>query len=139
MHWNLASTPPEASLQSLITDVMTSPTVVVQVKDYYALGQYTKHLTDLTLDKEQGHWRLVGHNGNWDKHVKGWHSLAPLVEVYRTDNQALLDSKSKTEIEYGEVSPKMIRIGVLHDVSILKSGDLVYSIADGAYNLYRID
>lgn len=139
MHWNLPSNPPEASLQSLITDVMTSPTVVVQVKDYYALGQYTKHLTEPTLDKEQGNWRIVGHNGNWDKHVKGWHELAPLVKVYRTDNHDLLDSKSKTEIEYGEVSPKMIRIDVLHDVSVLKSGDLVYSIADGAYNLYRID
>ena len=79
MKFNLPSNPPVPNQKSLITNVMQSPEVVVQVKDYYEIGRYTQHIDQL-INKEQGYWRINGHNGNWDRHIKGWSALPALIE-----------------------------------------------------------
>ena len=79
MKFNSPTNPPVTNQKSLITDVMQSPEVVVQVKDYYAIARYTQHI-DPCINKEQGHWRINGHVGNWDRYVKGWHALPLLIK-----------------------------------------------------------
>ena len=79
MKFKLPSNPPVPNQTSLITDVMQSPEVVVQIKDHYAIGRYTHHI-DPCINKEQGYWRINGHNGNWDCHIKGWYALPPLTK-----------------------------------------------------------
>ena len=79
MKFNSPTNPPVTNQKSLVTDVMQSPEVVVQVKDHYAIARYTQHI-DPCINKEQGHWRINGHVGNWDRYVKGWHALPLLIK-----------------------------------------------------------
>lgn len=78
MNWSTLPHP-EATSPSLMTDVLQSPQVLVQCNGTYALAVYQVHLTHPEIFEEQGHWRVDGHNGNWDKHVKQWAELPPLT------------------------------------------------------------
>lgn len=51
MKFNSPTNPPVPNQKSLITDLMQSPEVVLQVKDYYAIGRYTSHI-DPCINKE---------------------------------------------------------------------------------------
>ena len=81
--WITNSVPTELKLHKYLTDTITSKQVVVLVSskidgNYPCIATYTKNV-DSSIDEEQGHWRLVGHNGNWDKRVLGWFPLPDII------------------------------------------------------------
>lgn len=144
-NWITNTVPTELIAHPYMVNALSSKPVVVLISskisgNYPCIATYTKN-TDPKIDKEQGNWRIVGHNGNWDKRILGW---SPLPEnIYYTENNHILLNKTvcSKEIGYGEWSSSMkgkyIEINSLDNIKLMPS-DKLYICSEGTYTLHEI-
>lgn len=144
-NWITDTVPTELIPHPYMIDTLSSKPVVVLISskisgNYACIATYNVH-TDHDINKEQGHWRVVGHNGNWDKRILGWSHLPE--NIYYTENShILLDTTvCSKEIHYGEWSSSMknkyIEINSLDNMKLVP-GDKLYICSEGTYTLHEI-
>lgn len=77
--WIKDTVPQDLQAHPYQVDVLSSKDVAVLVKanigpNYVAIATYNDY-KDSSFNQEHGHWRISGHNGNWDNRILGWYPL----------------------------------------------------------------